>query len=212
MTVNISSGETFISGLTSGSNFDTIYYTGTSGDEVITGGALVETITGAGGNDVITGGGGNDIIVFSTASANGIDSIYLGVVTGSAVDDILDFTANDAFLGTVTESCGIFAETDVTNTGSGVANDAANQNILFLTGDYFADAATLAAATTVFSAVGAGNVLIIYAGSSSDHARIAVCTLSAGGDVTSATDVAILVGVTVVEASTGLTSTNFILN
>ena len=212
ITVNVSSGETFISGLTSGSNINAIYYTGTSGDEVITGGDLVETITGANGNDVITGGGGNDIIVFSTASANGIDSIYLGVVNGSAVDDKLDFTANGDFLGTVTESCGIFAETDVTNTGSGIANDAANQNILFLTGDYFADAATLAAATTVFSAVGAGQVLIVYAGTSSDHARIAVCTLSAGGDVTSATDVAILVGVTVVEASTGLASTNFILD
>ena len=179
---------------------------------MITGSDLVETITGANGNDVITGGGGNDIIVFSTASANGIDSIYLGVVTGSAVDDKLDFTANGDFLGTVTESCGIFAESDVTNATTGIANDAANQNILFLTGDYFADAATLAAATTVFSAVGAGQVLIVYAGTSSDHARIAVCTLSAGGDVTSATDVAILVGVTVVEASTGLASTNFILD
>jgi hypothetical protein len=36
--------------------------------------------------------------------------------------------------------------------------------------------------------------------------------LDAGGDVTSAVDVAILVGVTVVEASTGLASTNFILD
>ena len=73
-------------------------------------------------------------------------------------------------------------------------------------------AATLAAATTVFAAVGAGKVLIVYAGTSSDHARIAVCTLSAGGDVTSATDVAILIGVTALEASTGLTSSNFILD
>jgi Ca2+-binding RTX toxin-like protein len=212
ITVNIGSGETFISGLTAGTNVNAIYYTGTSGDEVITGGDLVETITGASGNDVITGGAGNDVIVFSTSSGNGIDSIYLGVVNGSAVDDILDFTANDAFLGTSTESRGIFSEADVTSTGSGIAGDAANQNILFLTGDYFADAATLAAATTVFSAVGAGKVLIIYAGTSSDHARIAVCTLDAAGDVTSATDVAILVGVTVLEASTGLASTNFILD
>jgi Ca2+-binding RTX toxin-like protein len=210
--VNIGSGETFISGLTAGTNVNAIYYTGTSGDEVITGGALNETITGNSGNDVLTGGGGNDTFVFSTSSSNGIDSIYFGVVTGSTVDDILDFTANDAFLGTSTVSRGIFAETDVTDASTGIANDAANQNVLFLTGDYFADAATLAAATTVFAAVGAGKVLVVYAGTSSDHARIAVCTLDAAGDVTSATDVAILVGVTALEASTGLTSSNFILD
>ena len=74
------------------------------------------------------------------------------------------------------------------------------------------NAAALAAATTVFSAVGAGQVLIIYSGSATDHSRIAVSTLDASGDVTSAVDVAILVGVTVVEASTGLASTNFILD
>ena len=210
--VNIGSGETFISGLTAGTNVNAIYYTGTSGDEVITGGALNETITGNSGNDVLTGGGGNDTFVFSTSSSNGIDAIYFGVVTGSTVDDILNFTANDAFLGTSTVSRGIFAETDVTSSATGIANDAANQNVLFLTGDYFADAATLAAATTVFAAVGAGKVLIVYAGTSSDHARIAVCTLDAAGDVTSATDVAILVGVTALEASTGLTDAKFILD
>jgi hypothetical protein len=132
--------------------------------------------------------------------------------SNNTVDDILDFTANAAFLGTTTESRGIFPETNVTNTGTGIATDAANQNILFLTGAYFANAAALAAATTVFSAVGAGQVLIIYSGSATDHSRIAVSTLDAGGDVTSAVDVAILVGVTVVEASTGLASTNFILD
>ena len=213
LTVNIGSGETFVSGLTTGTDFNTIYYTGTSGDEVITGGALAETITGAAGNDVLTGGAGQDTYVFSAAGvANGIDTIYFGVVNGNTVDDILDFTANAAFLGTTTESRGIFSETNVTNTGSGIANDAANQNILFLTGAYFADAAALAAATTVFSAVGAGNVLIIYSGSATDHSRIAVCSLDASGDVTSATDVAILVGLTVTEASTGLLATNFILD
>ena len=210
--VSIGSGETFISGLTDGTNVNAIYYTGTSGDEVITGGALNETITGNSGNDVLTGGGGNDTFVFSTSSSNGIDSIYFGVVDGNTVDDILDFTANDAFLGTSTVSRGIFAETDVTNASTGIANDVAYQNVLFLTGDYFADAATLAAATTVFAAVGAGKVLIVYAGTSSDHARIAVCTLDAAGDVTSATDVAILVGVTALEASNGLTSSKFILD
>lgn len=214
LTVNVGLGETFISGLTTGTDFNTISYTGSAGDEVITGGALVETITGNGGNDVITGNGGQDTLVFLTAaaSANGIDSIYFGVVDGNTVDDILDFTANAAFLGTTTESRGIFPETNVTNTGSGIAADAANQNILFLTGAYFANAAALAAATTVFSAVGAGQVLIIYSGSATDHSRIAVSTLDAGGDVTSAVDVAILVGLTVVEASTGLASTNFILD
>jgi hypothetical protein len=115
-------------------------------------------------------------------------------------------------LGTSTVSRGIFSETNVTNTGTGIAADAANQNVLLLTGAYFANAAELAAATTVFDAVGAGQVLIIYSGSATDHSRIAVSTLNAAGDVTSAVDVAILVGLNVVRASTGLATANFILD
>ena len=211
LTVNVGLGETFVSGLTTGTNFETISYTGTTGDEVITGGALAEKITGGAGNDLLTGGGGQDTYVFSTASAgaNGIDSIVFGVVDGNTVDDILDFTANDAFIGTTTESKIVFADTNVTVAVTGAA---AGQNILFLTGSYFASAAALAAATTVFTACDTGNVLIIYAASATDNARIAVCALNDAGDVTSATDVAILIGVTALEASTGLLVGNFILD
>ena len=209
--VNVGSGETFVSGLTTGTNFDSIQYNGTAGAEVITGGALVETITGGTGNDLLTGGGGADTYVFSTAtaSANGIDSLVFGVVDGNTVDDILNFTACDAFIGTTTESRQIFADANVQVAVTGAA---AGQNILILTNSYFASAAALAAATTVFAACDTGNVLIIYASSATENARIAFCALSADGDVTSATDMAVLMGVTVVEASTGLLNTNFILD
>ena len=211
LTVNVGLGETFVSGLTTGTNFETISYTGTTGDEVITGGALVETITGGTGSDLLTGLGGADTYVFPTASggASGIDSIVFGVVDGNTVDDILNFTANDVFIGTTTESKIVFSSTDVTTSVTGAAT---GQNILFLTGSYFASAATLAAATTVFTACDTGNVLIIYAASATDNARIAVCALNDAGDVTSATDVAILIGVTALEASTGLLVGNFILD
>jgi hypothetical protein len=211
LTVNVGLGETFVSGLTTGTNFETISYTGTTGDEVITGSALVETITGGTGSDLLTGLGGADTYVFPTASggANGIDSIVFGVVDGNTVYDILNFTANDAFIGTTTESKIVFSSTDVTSSVTGAAT---GQNILFLTGSYFASAATLAAATTVFTACDTGNVLIIYAASATDNARIAVCALNDAGDVTSATDVAILIGVTALEASTGLLVGNFILD
>ena len=209
--VNVGLGETFVSGLTTGTNFETIRYTGTTGAEVITGSSLVETITGGTGNDLLTGGGGNDTYIFPTASSgvNGIDSLVFGVIDGNTVDDILDFTANDAFIGTITENKVVFADVNVTVAVTGAAT---GQNILFLTGSYFASAAALAAATTVFTACDTGNVLIIYAGSATENARIAVCALNDAGDVTSATDVAILMGVTALEASTGLLNTNFILD
>jgi hypothetical protein len=209
--VNVGSGETFVSGLATGTNFDALQYNGTTGAETITGGALVETITGGAGNDLLTGSGGADTYVFSTAtaSANGIDSLVFGVVDGNTVDDILNFTACDAFIGTTTESVKIFADANVQLAVTGAA---AGQNILILTNSYFASAAALAAATTVFAACDTGNVLIIYANSASENARIAFCALSDSGDVTSATDMAVLIGVTVLEASNGLLSTNFILD
>ena len=211
LTVNVGLGETFVSGLITGTNFETLSYVGTTGAETITGGALAEKITGNAGNDLLTGGGGADTFVFSTAaaSANGIDSLVFGVVDGNTVDDILDFTANDAFIGTTTENRKVFADADVTVAVTGAAT---GQNILILTGSYFASATALAAATTVFTACDTGNVLIIYAGSATDNARIAVCALNDAGDVTSATDVAVLIGVTALEASTGLLNTNFILD
>ena len=134
---------------------------------------------------------------------------YFGVVDGNTVDDILNFTACDAFIGTTTESKQIFADANVTLAVTGAA---AGQNILILTNSNFASAAALAAATTVFAACDTGNVLIIYANSASENARIAFCALSDSGDVTSATDMAVLIGVTVVEASNGLLVGNFILD
>ena len=210
LTVNVGLGETFISGLTTGTNFETISYTGTTGDEVITGGALAETITGGTGSDLLTGGGGIDTYVFPTASggASGIDSIVFAEVNGSTVTDIMNFTANDAFIGTSTVSTLVISSV-VTTTVSG----ATGKNVLFLTGSYFASASALAAAATLFTNCDTGNVLIVYAESATANSRIAVCALDAGGDVTSATDVAILVGLNIGNASTGLVAgTQFILD
>ena len=232
LTINMGAGETFVSGLATGTNFETIIINGSTNDEYITGSALAETITGGAGNDVIggtdyTSGVASDTvadkIVFNTAATNGIDTIYLGVVTGAAIDDILDFTANTvAFIGTSTESISIVDDTDVTSsaTPTGLADGVTysvsdlttSTNILILTGDYFDDALALTTATTIFGDCATGNVLIIYAASSTGNSRIAVATLSADGDVTAATDVAILVGLTVTEASLGFATTDFILD
>jgi hypothetical protein len=213
-------------------NFETIIINGSTGDEYITGSAKAETITGGAGNDVIggtdyTSGVANDTvadtIVFNTAATNGIDTIYLGVVTGAAIDDILDFRANSAFIGTSTESIVIVTDSDVTTSAipTGLSNGityslsttlTTSNNILILTGDYFDDALALTTATTIFTDCATGNVLIIYAASSTGNSRIAVATLSEAGDVTAATDVAILVGLTVTEASTGFSASKIYLD
>lgn len=206
--VNVGSGETFVSGLVTGTDFDAIQYNGTTGAETITGGALAETITGGTGNDLLTGGGGTDTYVFSSADTNGIDSLVFGVVNGNTVDDILNFTACDAFIGTTTENRQVFTDANVQVAVTGAVS---GQNILILTNSYFASATALASATTLFTACGTGNVLIIYASSATENARIAFCSLVAG-DVATATDMAVLIGVTVLEASTGLLNTNFILD
>jgi hypothetical protein len=83
---------------------------------------------------------------------------------------------------------------------------------LILTADYFDDALALSTASTLFTDCDTGDLLIIYAASSTGNARIAVATLNAGGDVTAATDVAILVGLTITEASTGFSASNFVLD
>ncbi len=231
LTVNMGAGETFVSGLATGTNFETIIINGSSSDEYITGSALAETITGGAGNDVIGGTDYSsgvasdtvvDTIVFNTAATNGIDTIYLGVVTGASIDDILDFTANSAFIGTTSESIAIISDSDVTSTATptglsdgvtySVSGLTTSTNILILTGDYFDDALALSTATTIFGDCATGNVLIVYAASSTGNSRIAVATLSEAGDVTAATDVAILVGLTVTEASLGFSTSDFLLD
>ncbi len=219
LTVNMGVGETFVSGLATGTNFETITYNGSTGDEYITGSALAETIVGGAGNDVIggkdyTSGVSNDTVVdtimFSIAASNGIDSIYLGVKDGTAIDDVLNFTANGAFIGTTSESLVLVTDTDVTSAVATSLNTS--RNILILTADYFDDALALSTASTLFTDCDTGDLLIIYAASSTGNARIAVATLNAGGDVTAATDVAILVGLTITEASTGFSASNFVLD
>jgi hypothetical protein len=169
---------------------------------------MTETITGAAGNDVLSGGAGNDTFVFSSYTTNGIDRITLGV-TSSRIDDKLDFSTN-SFINDATEKIGLITESSVTGA---IATDSANDNILILQNAYFADAAALIAATTTFSDIHSdvGNALIIYASSSTTDARIAFATISDAGDITDATDVAVLVGLTVANAYSYFLATNFIL-
>ena len=69
------------------------------------------------------------------------------------------------------------------------------------------------AATTTFADIGSadGNVLIIYASSSTTDARIAFATVTNAGDVSEATDIAVLVGMTVGNAASYFATSNFIL-
>ena len=212
--VNVSQGATFVSALTSRTEIDSLSYVGNIGAETITGSALAETITGGQGNDLLTGGAGIDTYVFSdtTGTGNGIDSIVLSSLTANAAEDIFNFSAY-TFVGTTVSSSKvelkkIFADADVT---AAVTDDATGQNILFLTGDYFASSTELASAVTLFADIDEGNVLILYAGSSTDSTRIALCSINAAGDVVTATDMAVLVGLTISNASSALSASNFIL-
>lgn len=210
--VIMSIGGTFTSGL-SGSNVDIIKYTGSTGAETITGGALPETIKGGELNDVLTGGGGIDTYVFSIAAENGMDSIVFSDVGGSnAVEDILDFSAitfvGGSTSGNKDEVFKVFSDANV---AVDVLNETSAQNILVLTRSYFASATALATANTKFTDCATGNVLILYANSSSEDTRIALCGLNDAGDVITATDMAVLIGMTIDHAATGLSANNFIL-
>ena len=141
-------------------------------------------------------------------AANGIDTVTLGVVDGSAIQDIFDFTAQSAFIGTTTEDIVINDDPDITDVAG--KKGAAGDNIVILTADFFADAAALATATTAGMVdLDTGNVIIIYSSSSTADARVAHA-INAGGDVTAATDKLILI--TVAEAATGFANANFITN
>ena len=65
--------------------------------------------------------------------------------------------------------------------------------------------------TLSYADIDVGNVLILYAGSSTDSTRIALCSINAAGDVVTATDMAVLVGLTISNASSALSESNFIL-
>ena len=202
-------GVTFnTSGLTV--DADALTVTGTDGADTISTGLGADTITGGAGNDVLSGGAGTDTYVFGTAAANGIDAVTLSAVDGTAISEVLDFQAlATALIGTTTEDIAIFGDADVT---ADVTGEAAGDNILIITADYFANAAALVAATTLFADCATGDVLFIYSSSATANARIAVVTLDAGGDITAATDLVTLTGVTVVEASTGFGTADFITN
>lgn len=213
LTVNIGEGEQFTSLMTSsGASIELIQYLGGAGAESIAGGAMTETITGAAGNDLLSGGAGNDTFIFNTYTTNGIDRITLSTTTTggvTTVDDKLNF-ATDLFINETTPKISKITESSVTGA---TTTDADLTNVLILEAAYFADAAALVAATTTFDGISSsdGNALIIYASSSTTDARIAYATITNAGDVNAATDIAVLVGMTVANASSYFAAGNFIL-
>lgn len=203
-------GGSLVDSITGGTGADTI--TGQGGADIIDAGAEADSITAGAGDDSITGGTGIDTYVFADDSTNGIDTIVMeaGDVDGSAIDDLFDFTANSAFIGTTTED--IVIVNDV-NLSSGDTLGAAGDNIIILTGQFFADDTALAAATTTdLVNLSTGDAIVIYSSSSSADARVAVVSIAASGDITAAEDVAILTGLTVTEASTGFSNASFVLD
>ena len=209
LTINMTAGQQFTSSLTNAAaDIDLVYLNGSTGDENIAGGAMVETITGGTGNDTLAGGAGADTFVFSTYTTNGLDRITLGV-TGLAIDDKLNFSV-DLFNREATVQIGRITENSITGA---IATDSLNDNVLILPNVYFADAAALVAATTTFDDIAAAdcNVLIIYASSNTSDARIAFATVTNAGDINAATDIAVLVGMTIGNANTFFAIGNFIL-
>jgi hypothetical protein len=103
-------------------------------------------------------------------------------------------------------------ESDIT---AATASDTGQNgtNVLILQAAYYPDATTLAAATTTFDGVfnADGKALVIYASSSTTDARIAYATITDAGDISAATDVAVLVGMTVANAASYFAIGNFIL-
>jgi hypothetical protein len=213
LTVNIGAGEQFTSLLTNAAgDINLVEYIGSTADETITGGAMTEVITGGTGNDVLSGGAGNDIFKFNTYSTNGLDRVTLStttVVATTTIDDKLNFSS-DLFINDGTTQIGKITETDITGT---IATDTLNDNVLILQRAYYADATALIAATTKFTDIAAadGNVLIVYASSSTTDARIAFAKVTDAGDISEATDIAVLVGLTVGNAYTYFVAGNFVL-
>ena len=208
--VNIGEGQQFTSLLTnSPANFESVQYIGTTGAESIAGGAMTETITGGTGNDLLSGGAGNDTFIFSSYSTNGLDRLTLSVTGAATVDDKLNFAIN-TFINDGTPQIGYITDSSIT---SAITTDTLNDNVLILKTAYFADATALEDATTLFTDIAAanGNVLIIYASSSTTDARIAFATVTNDGDINDATDVAVLVGLTVANAFDYFVDGNFIL-
>jgi hypothetical protein len=213
LTVNIGAGHQFTSLLTNAAgDINLVEYIGSTSDETIVGGDMTEVITGGTGNDVLSGGAGNDTFMFNTYTSNGLDRITLStttVVTTTTIDDKLNFSS-DLFINDGTAQVGKITETDITGT---IATDTLNDNVLILQRAYYADATALIAATTKFTDIAAadGNVLIVYASSSTTDARIAFAKVTNDGDISEATDIAVLVGLTVGNAYTYFAAGNFVL-
>ena len=168
---------------------------------------MAEVIRGGPGDDFLTGGAGADTYIFE-ATNNGLDRITFGVVDGTTVDDKLNFAncsiTGSANMGRITEA----------KTATTLTSNAAGDNIMILEFAYYADAAALNLSTMLFAASysGIAKVLFLYSSSSTTDVRVATATISDDGAVSGAEDVAVLVGVTLAEAISGLGTANFVLS
>lgn len=133
--------------------------------------------------ETITGGQGNDLL----SGGAGIDTyvFYDTTGTGNGIDSIVlsSLTANAAEY--------IFNFSAYTFVGTTVSSSKVELK-------------------KMFADIDVGNVLIVYTGSATDSTRIALCAINDAGDVVTATDMAVLVGLTISNASTALSASNFI--
>jgi len=177
-----------------------------------TSGTDILAVNSTAGNETFTFGAKSsaDSAVIETYNAliqsgNGIDTI--AGFTAAAGGDILNLLAFDAILNGGTSAVANIT----TNTTAG----AANANILLLNfGTYYANAAAVVASATAQTfgsgiAGAAASVIIAYQTAANSDVRLAFAGVADTGGVQSATDFAVLTGVTTI---TNLNAANFVMD
>ena len=103
-TVTVVLSNTTAIGTTMTGGAGTDAFTGTGAADTISGAGGADTLVGGGGDDNITGGAGADKIILvlvlinmNAENTNGIDTVTLGVVDGTTILDVFDFTAQVCF-------------------------------------------------------------------------------------------------------------------
>jgi len=187
--------------------------TGSTGANTIVGTGLADQITSGNGADNISGGAGADTIDLTEATAAvdnlvtvvGASAALADVSAANGLDSVTSFVAGTGgdvlnFAAIAASTAGTVADIALNVTATDAAL-VAGDNVLILDDGtaavQAADATALAALTTAFVNNRGTNVIIVYAAADNGNARVALATLSAGGDISAAVDIAVLVGVDV---------------
>lgn len=192
---------------------------GTAGNDYIVASSAGSTIMGGVGADTIVAGAGVDTIQFQGVANNGLDTVILSQTDGTAINDVLDFKAThtaDTFAVTVSDVAVLAGDvTSAIDVNADAGVSAANVLVFNHSSGYAADATALAALTTVLESDGSntaladGKYLVVYAADANSDARIAEVTVGTK-DISAATDLVTLTGVTIAEAATGLSDGSFV--